>query len=76
MRDCPPLWLADVRPPLSWPEVASDSDCFDGLCESDFGNSGGLRWRGNVRAPFFFGTASKLSVGAVVMMDGAIQANH
>ena len=50
----------------------SDRACFDGLGDSDLGISGVLWRRGSVKVDFFLDSGSRLSVGAVVMMDGAI----
>ena len=72
MRDSLALGFAEVGPPATWPEFTSDSDWFDGLGESDLGISGALWRRGSVNVAFFSGATSKLSVGAVVMMDGAV----
>jgi hypothetical protein len=71
IRDSRALRLVNPDSPVFWPAFMSDRDRFDGLGESDSGISGALWRRGSVNVDFFFGAVSKLSVGAVVMIDGA-----
>ena len=72
MRDSLALGFAEVGPPEIWPEFTSDSDWLDGLGEGNLSISGALWRRGRLNVDFFFGATSRLSVGAVVMMDGAV----
>ena len=73
MRDSLALGLADVGPLALCAEVGvlADKDCLLGCEVRALIVSGALARRGRVKLVFFLLTPSKLSVGAVVIIDGA-----
>ena len=73
MRDSLALDLADVGPLPLCAEVSvfEDKDCLLGCEVRGLIVSGALARRGNVKLVFFLLVPSKVSVGAVVIMDGA-----
>ena len=75
MRDSLALGFADVDPLLLWAEigVVAARDCLEGFEVRAFIVSGAFARRGRVELCFFLLIASRASVGAVVMMDGAAQ---